>query len=126
VLHALPLVGTDIVLIFGRYRRQSGVLFSPLQFKVLLALENIPAHVWSLETTQAVVGFSYLIYDTSLAMVDVSDIFAYWAATWATHPDLILAEVGCVFLELEEVIVDRAPSLFIPASDIIYSKRDTL
>jgi hypothetical protein len=126
VLHALPLVGTDIVLIFGRYRRQSGVLFSPQQFKVLLALENIPAHVWSLETTQAVVGSSYLIYDTSLATADVSDIFAYWAATWATHPDLIPAEVGCVFLELEEVIADRAPSLFIPASDIIYSNRDTL
>jgi hypothetical protein len=86
-LHARPPVGVDIVVVFGRYRRQTGALFSPMRFKVLLALENIPAHTWSPEIAQAPVGSSCLIFDTSPAVADGSDLSAYWAAAWTTHPD---------------------------------------
>jgi hypothetical protein len=51
VLHVPPPAGADLILIFGCYHRQTGTLFSPLRFKILLALKNILAHVWSLETT---------------------------------------------------------------------------
>jgi hypothetical protein len=68
------------VLIFGRYHWQTGALFSPLRFKVLLVLENILAHVWSWKTAQAVVGSSCLIFDTTPGMVFGSNLSIYWAA----------------------------------------------
>jgi hypothetical protein len=32
------------MLIFSRYTRQAGALFSPLRFKILIAIENLLAH----------------------------------------------------------------------------------
>jgi hypothetical protein len=125
-LHAPPPPPVDLVLVFGCYRRQTGALFSPLRYKVLLALENIPAHVWSLEIAQAVVGSSCLIFVTSPTMANGAALLEFWAVVWATHPDLIPAEVGSVFLEPEKPFVERAPPLFLSASEIIHSKRDTL
>jgi hypothetical protein len=29
----------------------AGALFSPLRFKVLIAIENLPVHTWSISTT---------------------------------------------------------------------------
>jgi hypothetical protein len=126
VLHAPQPAGADLVLIFGRYHRHTDALFSPLRFKIRLALEKILAHVWSLETTQAVVGSSYLIFDIAPDTADGSNLSQYWAAVWATHPDLILGEVGWVFLEPEQSLGERALPFFIPTSEIIHSKRDTL
>jgi hypothetical protein len=127
VLHSPPPVGAELVLVFACYCRQTGALFSPLRFKVLLALENIPVHAWSWETVHAVVNCSCLIFDMAPGLVDGSNLSSYWAAAWCVHPDLIPTEVGCIFPEPEEIIEDRAsPPLFIPTSDIIHSKRDTL
>jgi hypothetical protein len=109
VLHSPPPAGADMVLVFARYRHQTGALFSPLRFKVLLGLENIPAHVWSRETAQAVAGSSCLIFDMDPGATHGSDLSSYWAAAWSVHPNLILVEVGCIFLDPEEVIEDRAP-----------------
>jgi hypothetical protein len=50
VLHSPPPAGADLGLVFGHYCRQTDTLFTPLRFKVLVALENIPAHVWLRET----------------------------------------------------------------------------
>jgi hypothetical protein len=77
VLHAPPPAGADLILIFGCYHRQTGTLFSPLRFKILLALKNILAHVWSLETTQEVVGSSCLIFNTAASMADGSNLSQY-------------------------------------------------
>jgi hypothetical protein len=41
VLHAHPLVGTRVGLIFWRWRRQAGALFSPLRYKVSLSITNL-------------------------------------------------------------------------------------
>jgi hypothetical protein len=126
VLHVVPPTGAELVLIFGRYRRLLGALFKPLRFKVLLALDTIPAHVWSLDTAQAMVGSSCLIFDTGPSSTDGSDMSQYLAAALAIHPDLILMEVGCVFPEPEQPFVEREPPLFISASEVIHSKQDTL
>jgi hypothetical protein len=45
VLLAAPLDGTEFTLLFHRWRRQARAFFSPLRYKVLLALENLPALV---------------------------------------------------------------------------------
>jgi hypothetical protein len=50
----------------------------------------------------------------------------FLAVAWVVHPDLIPNEVGCVVPEPQEPFVDRQPPLFLRASEIIHSKRDTL
>jgi hypothetical protein len=45
---------------------------------------------------------------------------------WAIRPDLIPNEVGCIFLESEEPSVVRQPPLFLCASELVHSKKDTL
>jgi hypothetical protein len=103
-----------------------GTLFSLLHFKVFLALENIPAQVKSLDTAQLVVGSSCLIFDTAPSLADGSDMSHFLAVAWAVHPDLISTEVRCMFLELEQPFLERAPPLFLSASEIIHAKQGTL
>jgi hypothetical protein len=104
-----------------------GALFSPpLCFEVLLSIENIPAHTWSLDTAQTVVGSSYLVFEMVPRSVDGSDMSRFLAVVWAIHPDLILEEVMCVILESLEPFVEHHPPLFLRASEIIHSSCDTL
>jgi hypothetical protein len=49
VLHAPPPEGVGVTLVFHHWRRQAGVLFTPLCFKVLLSITNVYAHIWSEE-----------------------------------------------------------------------------
>jgi hypothetical protein len=55
------------VLIFRRWTRQAGARFDPLRFKVLLALENIPAHLWSVQMVQKIIGSTCLVFELALA-----------------------------------------------------------
>jgi hypothetical protein len=126
VLHAHLPVGFDLILIFTRYRRHTDVIFKLLCFKVLLTVENIPAHSWLLKTTQAIIGSSYLIFNVTPSSASGEDLSSFWAVAWATHRDLIPAEVGCIFPEPVELFVERAPPLFLSASELIHSKLDTL
>jgi hypothetical protein len=48
------------------------------------------------------------------------------AVAWSLHPDLIPAEVGCVIPKPELPFIKREPLLFLSASEIIHSKKDTL
>jgi hypothetical protein len=80
VLYALQPDEVELHLIFRRWRQQSGVLFSPLFFKVLLSIGNIPAHIWLVELAQTVVGSSCLIFDVSPASADGSDMSQFLEA----------------------------------------------
>jgi hypothetical protein len=62
------------MLVFRRWQCQSNVLFSPLHFKILLAIENISAHAWSLDTAQAIVGSSCLIFYMAPSSATASDL----------------------------------------------------
>jgi hypothetical protein len=116
----------EFVLIFWHWQCQCGALFSPLRFKVLLALENLPGHVWSLDIAQEIVGSTCLIFDMAPNSSSASDMSQFLVAAWAIHLDLISSEVGYIIPEPEEPsIVGRLP-LFLRASKIVYSKRDTL
>jgi hypothetical protein len=46
VLHAPPLPSAVFNLCFHRWHWQSRALFKPLRYKVLLAVDNIPTHLW--------------------------------------------------------------------------------
>jgi hypothetical protein len=63
VLLAPPPTEAKFILAFIRWRRQSRAFFSPLWFKVLLALENLPAHVWSPECVQALISSLCLSFE---------------------------------------------------------------
>lgn len=60
VLHTASPNNAPFKLIFRRWGRQIGASSAPMLFKVQLAIENIPAHAWSLEVAQEIVGSSCL------------------------------------------------------------------
>jgi hypothetical protein len=45
VLHVMPPQEATFSLVFRWWRLQAGALFSPLCFKVLLSITNLPAHI---------------------------------------------------------------------------------
>jgi hypothetical protein len=49
VLHMPPPLSADFHLIFQWWHRQAGALFKLFWCKVLLAVSNIPTHVWSVD-----------------------------------------------------------------------------
>jgi hypothetical protein len=87
-------------------------MFSPLLFKVLLAISNIPTHAWSMEMTQHIIDSSCLVFEVSPASLDRSDMSRFFAVAWSLHPDLIPNEVGCIFPEPEDPSVVGEPPLF--------------
>jgi hypothetical protein len=54
-------------------------LFKPMFFKVLMSVENIPAHVWSVTTAQTIIGSSCLIFDVSPTLADGSNMSQFLA-----------------------------------------------
>jgi hypothetical protein len=75
---------------------------------------------------QAIVGSSCLIYEAALASADRSNLSSFLAVACAIHPNLTPNEVGCIFPELKEPSVVGELALFLRASKIIHSKKDTL
>jgi hypothetical protein len=95
-------------------------------FKVLLSIEKIPMHVWSIEVPQTIVGSSCLIFNASPSSMDGSDMSQFLVAAWAIHPDLIPNEVGCAVPEPIESFIEWQPPVFLQASELIHSKRVSL
>jgi hypothetical protein len=50
----------------------------------------------------------------------------FLAVAWTIHSDLIPREVECVVPELETPFMEGLPPLYLYASELIHSKRDTL
>jgi hypothetical protein len=100
VLHTPPPTAY-LILVFRRWQRQHGALFSPLYFKVLLVSDKVLTHVWP-EVAQQIVGSSCLIFDVALSSASGEYMSHFLATAWSLHPDLIPSEVGCVAPEPEE------------------------
>jgi hypothetical protein len=100
--------------------------FSPLCFKVLLSLENLPTHAWTVDAVHVVIGSSSLVFEPAPASVFEVDRSCFYVIVWVVHLDLIPVEVCGVLLEPEVTFVEREPPLFLQASEIIHSKWDTL
>jgi hypothetical protein len=126
VLHAPWPSSVGLTLIFSCYTRQASALFSPLQFKFLIAIGNLPVHTWSINTAQEVLGSSALTFDVAPVSADGSDLSQFLVATWARHPDLIPNEVGGVVPEPVEPFIDRVLPLFVSSSELVNSTYDTL
>jgi hypothetical protein len=126
MLHTKLVAEGGFSLFFRCWTRQARACFSPIYFKVLLSITRVPAHAWSVETAQPIVGLSCLIVEVSLRSLNGEDLSRYMAVAWCLHPDLIPTEVGCVIPEPEVPSVEREPPLFLLASEIIHSKKDAL
>jgi hypothetical protein len=126
ILHAAQPADAALTIRFSPWTRQAGALFSPLRFKVLLSIDNIPAHVWSMDTAQVILGSSCLVFDAVPSSRSGEDLSRFLVAARAIHPSLIPEEVGCVNPEPEEPFVEHEPPLSLLALEIIHSKLDTL
>jgi hypothetical protein len=63
VLHMPPPPGAGFLLVFQRWRCQTGALFKVFKCRVLLTISSIPAHVWSVEVVQHILVSSCLVFD---------------------------------------------------------------
>jgi hypothetical protein len=98
------------------------VLFSPLRYKVLLAIDNLPAHVWSPKIVQAIIDSFCLGFEITLASLNREDLSRFFVVTWSIHLNLISMEISCIVSEPEEQCIEGALPLFLLASDTIHSK----
>jgi hypothetical protein len=83
-------------------------------------------HAWSVETTQAIVGSSYIVFEHALRSLDDFDMSRFLLVSRAIHPNLIPREVGCIIPEPVETFAKGERPLFLCASEVIQSKCDTL
>jgi hypothetical protein len=97
-----------------------------LRYKMLLEIDSIPAHVWSVDNVQAILGSSCVVAEPSPRLVRKDDMSSFLVAAWAVHRELISEEVGCVVPKPEEPFIERVPPLFLSSSEIVHSKRGTL
>jgi hypothetical protein len=126
VFLAPPPQEVEFVLRFRCWHKQSRALFSPLWYKVLLAIDNIPAHAWSPSLMQAIISSSCLNFEVTSSSVNRVDLSRFFIMAWAIHPDLILNEVGFMIPKPKEPFQEGVPPLFLRASEIIHSKSNTL
>jgi hypothetical protein len=125
VLHAPVQQEVDFSLIFRRWRCQARARFSPLRYKVLLAIDNVSAHVWLLEVVQTIIASLCLSFELAPASVSRTNMSHFFMVAWALNLDLIPNEVGCAIPEPEEPVVGL-PLLFVRAEELIHSKQDSL
>jgi hypothetical protein len=126
VLHTPPPPRVAFHLVFQRRRRQAGALFKPFWFMVLLAVSNIPAHVWSIDVMQGILGSSCLIFDTSPRSLSDEDMSCFLVAAWCSDHPFIPTEVGFSVPELVAPFREGELPLFLHASEIIHSSCDLL
>jgi hypothetical protein len=94
VLQAPRSPTSNIILSFGCFTHQARLLFLTLHYKVLISIENIPAHTWSISTAQKVLGSSVLIFDVVTLSASSIDLSQFLVMTRVKQPDLIPNEVG--------------------------------
>jgi hypothetical protein len=121
VLHASWPQAVELVLIFHRWTRQACAQFDLLCFKALLAVENIPAHLWFVQTVQDIVGSSCMVFKPAPTLVQTHDLSFLMVAAWAVHPELIPREVGCVVPEPKGPSEVSVRPHFLRAEEIIHS-----
>lgn len=95
-------------------------------YKVLLSIKNIPAHDWSVDMAQTIVGSSCLCVQLVPATASNVDISSYNVVAWCGDPDRIPLEVDCSIPEPKEPFIDRAPPLFLREEELIKPRRYTL
>jgi hypothetical protein len=121
VLHSQNLWADGFSLVIRWWRWQSHVLFSPLWYKVLLAIDNLSAHVWSPEIVQMIIDSSCLSFEIAPTSLNREDLSHFFMVAWAIHPNLIPMEVGCMVPESKgEPIVGLWP-LFLRVDEIVHS-----
>jgi hypothetical protein len=67
-----------------------------LLYKVPLAVDNIPTHIWSVESIQAIIGTSFLVFEVGPSSLDGTDLSRYsrWmaptsrATLWSHGPSI--------------------------------------
>jgi hypothetical protein len=87
---------------------------------------NLPAHICLAVAVQTIIGSACLIQDVALALAIKEDFSKYLVVAWVLHPDLIPNEVSCVVPEPKPPSDVGQRRLFLRASKIMHTKRDTL
>jgi hypothetical protein len=105
-----PPTGAEFILRFHRWSCQSRELFKPLHCKVLLAIDNIPTHLWLMEIVQTIIGLAYQSFKLALASTNKEDMSQFFIVAWAMHPNHIPNDMGCAIPESEERLTGLPPS----------------
>ncbi|KAJ1293711.1 hypothetical protein BS78_01G089600 [Paspalum vaginatum] len=119
-----PPPSTPFQQIWKRWSRLSVASPKDLRFRVLLVLSGIPAHTWSLDSAQPILGSSCAKLEPTEDTVNRTDLKHFVVADWRVHPDLI----PCVrTLLLPEPKLPHDPgNLFLKEHELIHSKLSLL
>jgi hypothetical protein len=79
VLHVEPVAEGGFSLFFWHWTHQARTHFSPLYFKVLMSITNVPTHAWLIEMAHAIVGSSCLIAEFSPRSLNGDDLSHFMA-----------------------------------------------
>jgi hypothetical protein len=112
--------------LFHYWCRHSRAMFSPLWFKVLLSIFNVPTHIWSANSIQEIINVSYLVFEVASCSSAKSNFSEFPVVAWSWNPDQILVEVGCVVPELGQPFVEWQLPLYLHALESLHTKCDTL
>ncbi|KAJ1274165.1 hypothetical protein BS78_05G041900 [Paspalum vaginatum] len=88
-LHGAPPQSPLFRLIWRPWLRLSMATPDKMRFKVLLVLRGIPAHAWSLDSAQRVLGSSCAGLEAARETIDKVDLKHFVVAAWCAHPHLI-------------------------------------
>jgi hypothetical protein len=116
----------NMLILLCRWCQQVEALFSPLRFKVLLAVSIVPGHLWSVEVVQSIIGSLCLVFEPAPQLVAGEDLSKFFVIAWSKHPDLIPVEVGCIVPEPAGPSVVGKRPLFLWGEELIHSMLDTL
>ncbi|CAL4891874.1 unnamed protein product [Urochloa decumbens] len=125
VLHAEPPASAAFQLSFMRWRREARAVAAPLQYKVILDMRGIPAHLWEVDIAQRIVGSSCLIIQAAPDVSSKRNMRTFTVAAWAVDPDLVPTEVVLVVPEKEAPFVQDT-KFYLRPEELIHSSKATL
>ncbi|KAJ1282541.1 hypothetical protein BS78_03G060500 [Paspalum vaginatum] len=92
VLHGAIPLSPPFRLLWRPWLRLSRAAPDKMRFKVLLVLRGMPAHAWSLDSAQRVLGSSYAGLEAARKTIDRVNLRRFVVAAWCSHPHMIPSE----------------------------------
>jgi hypothetical protein len=84
-----PFPSSSIRLVFRCWRKESGAEWSPMDYKVRLGIQVVPAHLWLRSTTQKILGSSCALLSMAPETESKASLKKFIVTVACLYPDLI-------------------------------------
>jgi hypothetical protein len=84
-----PLPSSSVRLVFRRWRKESRAEWSPMDYRVRLGIQGVPAHLWLRSTTQEILGSSCALLTMAPETESKASLKKFFITVACLHPYLI-------------------------------------